>query len=45
MHANVWESCRDPFADKLPAGRVPEVNEGSNWVLRSGSWVGGAAVC
>jgi len=37
MHGNVFEWCRDVFAEKLPGGRDPEVTEsGSRRVIRGG---------
>ncbi len=49
MHGNVWEWCRDVYAEKLPGGRDPEVkpdeNAGSNRVFRGGGWGFDAARC
>ncbi len=50
MHGNVWEWCRDVYADKLTGGRDPEVksNEktgGSERVCRGGGWSRDAADC
>ena len=41
MHGNVWEWCRDIYAERLPGGRDPEVrvSEGASArVFRGGSW-------
>ncbi len=43
MHGNVWEWCRDVFADKLPGGRDPEVKPEEKAadlrrVFRGGDW-------
>jgi formylglycine-generating enzyme required for sulfatase activity len=50
MHGNVWEWCRDAYAEKLPGGRDPEVKadektKGSLRVYRGGSWLFVAAGC
>jgi formylglycine-generating enzyme required for sulfatase activity len=46
MHGNVWEWCRDIFADTLPGGRDPEVTQGgSTRVIRGASWRGTAIGC
>jgi formylglycine-generating enzyme required for sulfatase activity len=37
MHGNVWEWCRDCYADRLPGGRDPEVTEqDAKRVIRGG---------
>lgn len=39
IHGNVWEWCRDRYADALPGGRDPEVTErGFLRVVRGGGW-------
>ena len=39
MHGNVWEWCRDRYADQLPGGDDPEVSAGGSLrVIRGGSW-------
>jgi sulfatase modifying factor 1 len=50
MHGNVWEWCRDSYAEILPGGRDPEVNlevatKPSLRVCRGGSWCFPAAFC
>jgi formylglycine-generating enzyme required for sulfatase activity len=48
MHGNVWEWCRDWYADKLPGGEVTNplgLPSGSLRVFRGGSWRDGAAGC
>jgi formylglycine-generating enzyme required for sulfatase activity len=50
MHGNVWEWCRDIYAEKLPGGRDPEVKpnektEASSRVYRGGGWSVDAASC
>jgi formylglycine-generating enzyme required for sulfatase activity len=46
MHGNVWEWCRDVYAEKLPGGDDPEVSAGgSDRVARGGSWYGTAGGC
>ena len=46
MHGNVWEWCRDWYADKLPGGRDPEVTrKGSYRVFRGGCWYFSAGFC
>jgi formylglycine-generating enzyme required for sulfatase activity len=48
MHGNVWEWCRDWYADKLPGGEVTNPlgpPSGSNRVLRGGGWHDDAANC
>ena len=48
MHGNVYEWCRDWYADKHPGGRDPEVTaEGSSSsrVIRGGSWVSFSRYC
>lgn len=39
IHGNVWEWCRDGYADRLPGGRDPEVTaKDSLRVRRGGCW-------
>jgi formylglycine-generating enzyme required for sulfatase activity len=48
MHGNVWEWCRDWYADKLPGGEVTNPlgpPSGSVRVFRGGCWGNGAAFC
>ena len=46
MHGNMWEWCRDNYAEKLPGGRDPDVsNENSSKVIRGGSWENRAFWC
>jgi len=50
MHGNVWEWCRDAYAEKLPGGRDPEVKadekkDGSYRMYRGGGWNISAANC
>ncbi len=45
LHGNVWEWCRDYYADKLPGGVDPFVGTGSHRVSRGGGWIDIAANC
>lgn len=46
MHGNVFEWCRDAFADKLPGGTNPEIAPvGSHRVCRGGSWLNSSRYC
>lgn len=46
MHGNVWEWCRDSFAERLPGGRDPEdLGDGSQRVIRGGGWGDEASNC
>jgi formylglycine-generating enzyme required for sulfatase activity len=45
MHGNVWEWCRDFYAEKLPGGTDPLVETGFYRVIRGGSWINSAAGC
>jgi formylglycine-generating enzyme required for sulfatase activity len=47
MHGNVWEWCRDAYADPLPGGRDPFVpgKPGANRVLRGGGIYRAASEC
>jgi formylglycine-generating enzyme required for sulfatase activity len=39
MHGNVWEWCRDRYAQRLPGANVPEVTAGdAHRVYRGGAW-------
>ena len=44
MHGNVWEWCRDGYADRLIGGSDPlQTISVNNRVLRGGFWVNGAS--
>jgi len=45
MHGNVWEWCRDCYADKLPGGTDPLVSQGDKRVLRGGCYNSSASNC
>jgi formylglycine-generating enzyme required for sulfatase activity len=48
MTGNVWEWCRDWYADKLPGGEVANPmgpTSGSSRVVRGGGWSDDAAFC
>jgi formylglycine-generating enzyme len=45
MHGNVWEWCRDCYADKLPGGVDPLVTQGDKRVLRGGCFNSSASNC
>ena len=46
MHGNVYEWCRDVYAEKLPGGTAPEVTSGSpDRVARGGGWCDRAESC
>jgi formylglycine-generating enzyme required for sulfatase activity len=46
MHGNVWEWCRDSYANGLPGGTNPlGLSQGSDRVNRAGSWYSSAALC
>ncbi len=45
MHGNVWEWCRDCYADKLPGGADPLVTQGDKRVLRGGCFNSSASNC
>jgi formylglycine-generating enzyme required for sulfatase activity len=46
MHGNVWEWCRDVYAEKLPGSDDPEVSTGgSDRVRRGGNWSSAAWLC
>jgi formylglycine-generating enzyme required for sulfatase activity len=46
MHGNVWEWCRDVYAERLPGGRDPELTDtASNRVFRGGGWNSFASSC
>ena len=38
LHGNLWEWCRDCYAEKLPGGTNPLVASGSDRVIRGGGW-------
>jgi formylglycine-generating enzyme required for sulfatase activity len=39
MHGNVWQWVKDCHVDNPPAGKDPEVAEGTARVVRGGSWL------
>jgi formylglycine-generating enzyme required for sulfatase activity len=46
MHGNVWERCRDRYAQKLPGGRDPDATiRNSYQVMRGGGWEREAHYC
>ncbi len=45
MHGNVFEWCRDRYADKLPGGTDPLVEAGAGRVNRGGCWGCNAEGC
>ena len=45
MHGNVWEFCRDCYADRLPGGVDPFVETGSLRLCRGGAWDNHAGRC
>ncbi len=48
MHGNVWESCEDTYADRIPGGPNPLVVvkvKGARRVLRGGGWFSDPALC
>ncbi len=51
MHGNVFEWCRDSYAERLPGGRDPEVKRddqkwsGRYWVTRGGGWANEVSYC
>lgn len=45
MHGNIWEWCRDCYADKLPGGEDPLVTQGDKRVLRGGCYVSSDSNC
>jgi sulfatase modifying factor 1 len=42
MHGNVWEWCRDLYAEKMPGGRDPEVAQGGSFRVYRGGCFGNA---
>lgn len=46
MHGNVFEWCRDVYAQKLPGGRDPETSgDGPFRIFRGGSWCVDGSYC
>ena len=46
MHGNVWEWCRDGYADKLKGGIDPLVSTpAGNKVFRGGCWHNPGVLC
>lgn len=46
MHGNVFEWCRDAYAQKLPGGRDPETTVGGSVrIFRGGSWCVDGTYC
>jgi formylglycine-generating enzyme required for sulfatase activity len=46
MHGNVWEWCRDWYAETLTGGVDPEVTaKGKERAMRGGGWISNAAYC
>jgi formylglycine-generating enzyme required for sulfatase activity len=45
VHGNVWEWCRDNYAANVPGGTDPLLANGSDHVLRGGSWIDVARLC